>query len=382
MTTPAEEQVETTRPRRWLRLSVRALMVVVVVLAVALGWFVRRARVQREAVAAIERSGGQVRYDWEVLSTGGLNPNGKPRWPRWVVDRLGPDYFGHVVLVELRGRATDAEMAGVARFGHLRGFYARKTAVTDEGLAALRGASQLEMLHLMSNPAVSGASLAHFQGLPNLRHLTLSDSRVADGDLAHLEGMPRLEWLDLSGAGITSEGLAHLKGLTGVTRLVLSRTRVADLGPIRPMARLALLDLGSTRISDDGLTAVEDFGALQYLTLTNGKVTDAGLAHVSGLATIKNLRLAGTGITDAGLARLCGLANLDSLDLSRTGITDAGLTQLARVQGLRTLNLQETPALTDAGLAGLRKALPTLRINRAPARRPASVGPATPSKGP
>ena len=138
------------------------------------------------------------------------------------------------MLVELREKATDAEMAGVARFDHLLGLFVRKTAVTDEGLATLRGASRLEMLHLVSNRSVSGASLAHLQGLPNLRHLTLSGSRVTDGDLAHLEGMARLEWLDLSGTGVTNEGLAHINSLTGLTRLVLARTRVADVAADPP----------------------------------------------------------------------------------------------------------------------------------------------------
>ena len=65
MTTPAEEQVGTGRPRRRYRLSVQAVMAVVLILAVLLGWFVRRAQVQREAVAAIEKSGGQVVYYWQ-----------------------------------------------------------------------------------------------------------------------------------------------------------------------------------------------------------------------------------------------------------------------------------------------------------------------------
>ncbi len=45
-----------SRPwQRFLRFSVRGLIVLVLVIGAGLGWIVRSAQVQREAVAAIER---------------------------------------------------------------------------------------------------------------------------------------------------------------------------------------------------------------------------------------------------------------------------------------------------------------------------------------
>jgi hypothetical protein len=46
-------------------MSLRAMMLVIVVVAGWLGWICNRARVQREAVAAIEAAGGMVSFDWE-----------------------------------------------------------------------------------------------------------------------------------------------------------------------------------------------------------------------------------------------------------------------------------------------------------------------------
>jgi hypothetical protein len=46
--------------QRFLRFSVRGLIVVVLVIGVWLGWLVRSARIQREAVAAIRIAGGNV----------------------------------------------------------------------------------------------------------------------------------------------------------------------------------------------------------------------------------------------------------------------------------------------------------------------------------
>jgi hypothetical protein len=45
-----------------LRFSVRGLIVLVLLVGGWLGWIVRNARIQREAVAAIERAGRHVAY--------------------------------------------------------------------------------------------------------------------------------------------------------------------------------------------------------------------------------------------------------------------------------------------------------------------------------
>jgi hypothetical protein len=55
------ERLSTSR-RRWLRLSVRGLIVLVLVIGTELGWVVHGARVERDAVAAIQRQSGSVHY--------------------------------------------------------------------------------------------------------------------------------------------------------------------------------------------------------------------------------------------------------------------------------------------------------------------------------
>ena len=98
------------RPFR-VRLSVRLLMALVLLAASGLGWVVNRAHVQRDAVAAIVRGGGTVLYDWDVTYVPGqpygddyrLTINGKPKWPKWLIDHLGPDYFA----VSARPDSTD-----------------------------------------------------------------------------------------------------------------------------------------------------------------------------------------------------------------------------------------------------------------------------------
>jgi hypothetical protein len=76
--------------RRYLRISLRGLIVLVLVLGSALGWIVNCSKGHHDAVAAIEQAGGTVKYEWQVKDRR-PNSNGKPRWPRWLVDHLGPD---------------------------------------------------------------------------------------------------------------------------------------------------------------------------------------------------------------------------------------------------------------------------------------------------
>jgi hypothetical protein len=50
-----------------VRLTVRALMALVLLIAAGLGWAAYRARLQRDAVAAIVKAGGKVFYEGQHL---------------------------------------------------------------------------------------------------------------------------------------------------------------------------------------------------------------------------------------------------------------------------------------------------------------------------
>jgi internalin A len=86
------------RPR--IRFSLRSLMIFVLLIGGTLGWIVYSARVQRDAVAAIEAAGGSVWYQWQWRN-GKPILNGHPPWPEWIVNLVGVDYFGGVVRVSL-----------------------------------------------------------------------------------------------------------------------------------------------------------------------------------------------------------------------------------------------------------------------------------------
>src|SRR4051812_36620086 len=98
-------------------------------LAILLAWVVERARIQRQAVAAIQGAGGSVNYNWE-LTPNPINirnhqalfaptPSGRPWAPRWLVDLVGPDFFGSVKVVYLGPQEPDAFMGRVGQLDRL-----------------------------------------------------------------------------------------------------------------------------------------------------------------------------------------------------------------------------------------------------------------------
>jgi len=100
-----------SRPwRRYLRFSVRGLIVLVLVIGGWLGWLVRGAHIQREAVAGITRACGSVKYDYG-WTNGNYIPGEKPSKPGRLAALIGVDYFGHVTEVWLFSSSTTADAA-------------------------------------------------------------------------------------------------------------------------------------------------------------------------------------------------------------------------------------------------------------------------------
>ena len=87
--------------RRFVRFSLRTLLLFMLVVCVALGWKVERTRKQRDTVAWVHQMGGSVVYDYEVDDNGRRVPNAEPPGRKWLRNLLGIDYFDDVVEVDL-----------------------------------------------------------------------------------------------------------------------------------------------------------------------------------------------------------------------------------------------------------------------------------------
>jgi hypothetical protein len=264
--------------RRYLRFSMRGLIVLVLAIGAGLGWFARSARIQREALLALEKTGASVSYKSQARNA---YPKGKSRARAWLEDFVGIDYIDHIVAAHFSGIASDREMTYLGCLTAMERLYIEGLDVTDSGFAELRGLTSLQVL-------------------------SLPGAQVTDVRLAHLKGMTNLTELELHGGQITGAGLAHLSGLINLTDL----------------------DLSGSEVSDAGLANLERMNRLSTFNLSNTRVSDAGLAHLKGLASLTKLFLNGTRVTDAGLLHLKALGNLEELDLGGTSVTADGMKKL------------------------------------------------------
>ena len=123
--------------KRYLRFSFRTMIVLVLAIGAGLGWVIHRVRVQRDAVAAIRRAGGDVWYDWQFKGNSHIT-SGEPWGSKRLVEALGVDYFGNVTVVSGTKLFSDNELAHVGSLGQLERLILNKSSVTDAGLAHVR----------------------------------------------------------------------------------------------------------------------------------------------------------------------------------------------------------------------------------------------------
>ena len=278
--------------RRWLRISLRALLIIVLITGGGIGWVMHRARVQRGAVEAIRRAGGWAYYDWELMDIKTSNFDGLrvklkgvPSWPKWLNDLLGADYVGSVRSVGLPA-ANDADpiMPHVAQLQGLEELYIGPAVrLSDAGMAHLRGLTRLKVLHLPNTDhgRITGEGLKHIGGLFRLQRLSLRCLPFTDADLAPLRRLSDLRTLDGLSPKLTDVGMSNLSSL----------------------ANLRWLDLSWTRIGPAGLIHLRRMSRLQVLNLEGTHVTDASLPTLAGLPALTNVRLLHSGVTSVGAAK-------------------------------------------------------------------------------
>jgi len=150
--------------------------------------------------------------------------------------------------VNTADKFDDAELAKFAPVKDLiSDLNLARTQVTDEGLAAVSGMSQLKRLRL-ENTKIGDAGLEHLSGVKSLEYLNLYGTRVTDKGLGALAGLSNLKKLYVWQTGVTREGAETVsKTIPGITvnlgdkgEVSMAPVAVAKTEPEKPVKPVAL----------------------------------------------------------------------------------------------------------------------------------------------
>jgi beta-lactamase regulating signal transducer with metallopeptidase domain/5-hydroxyisourate hydrolase-like protein (transthyretin family) len=258
------------------------------------------------------------------------------------------DADGHVVEVNMASHSvgkqgiqnprkdTDGGLRAAAGFPRLRRFIGTRGQVTDEGLRALRGLTDLELLWVSEGNAVTDAGVAHLTGLTKLKRVHLSGSRLTDASLAVLAGLPALEELGIGNNVFTDDGLKQLAGLTNLRRLYLGMNQKplteAGIRHLAGLTKLTRLDLQMVPLTDAAVANLKDMKEMQSLWIGNDTdpLTDASINVLTGMSKLRDLGVRGSKFSSEGIERLLKLPELKELRVGSSAIPEARQAELSK----------------------------------------------------
>ncbi len=190
--------------------------------------------------------------------------------------------FSRLKSLSLGIEADDACAARIAECRQLQSLQLVFTSITDDGLKAISGLTELKRLNIDSH-IITDTGIGHVKTLPKLDHLSLRASKLTDESLAHIAEIKSLTRLDINGSGrpgfvipgnlpqasFTVSGLLKLKVLPNLRTLWL--TNFSSSGGYSALKELKQLTELTFMMADLSST---DFSILEE-ALPNTRITSA-----------------------------------------------------------------------------------------------------------
>ncbi len=231
------------RKRPWYSFSLRAFLLAILLIAIALGVLVRKIRYeqQKATIYSLRSDGLEIGYHresrlpwWRYLLTSAQLTDDVRSFLLYSGSLNESDLNSLRMfhrLESLRLNDSTSDITPLAGLTQLKKFVLSKTNVTD--ISALANLTQLKLLVIREAPLLDITPLA---GLTQLKELVLSKTNVTD--ISALANMTQLEKLVIREAPISD--IAPLAGMTQLKELNLRNTDVTDLTPLAKLTNVEI----------------------------------------------------------------------------------------------------------------------------------------------
>lgn len=336
-----KEQASPTRTRFRLRYSLRGLMVVVTLVAVACGWLAwQRQSYHRELAACKlleQQYDARIALDYE-LSAGSESAHPQLRWEELWHGRI---FYPTQGVGCYRARLDRRAWQAINALPHIKELHLyncenEADTMTFSQLASLR---RLEI----TVDKLSSVELQKIAALPHLQELTLArPDRSALDDQAtatwaeSLAPLRELKILNLENLPITATAVTTIAGMKELRELSLVNCRIdpQHLREWEQLQQLERLVISDVLVNDDVLNAWTKLRKLNYVILDRCSISDTGLGSLSQLPDLVYLAIRDAPISDDGLLQLKKLPKIRELKLNGTPLTRRSLKTLESIPSL------------------------------------------------
>ncbi len=277
---------ETKPKRRWLQISLRSCLLILLIASVVFGFIANHAHKRKSAIAAIRAHGGTIKFGPETL----------PNWyEKFLRQLFGSETYQPVRTINmLTGGRNERE---------------KKKLPVD--------------------------FLARLSALPEIEFLGLENTVISDSDWHNISKFRKLQILYLGHSNLSDDGVKHLSQLPELDTLSMGDTKEitdAAIPFISKLPKLTNLKLGSTKISDHGLRTLSPISELEILELPNVKVTSDGVELLKKIPSLRIVLLDWTDVDDRALDSLAVLPNIQRLQLLQTHVTAEGIQRFRKMR--------------------------------------------------
>jgi hypothetical protein len=282
----------------WLQFSLRTMLVVTLLIALAIGLPRQRSLSQHRAARRLTDRGAEVWLASDVRS--------QQSQVQWLI--FGDNRYDFVFRVSFRDQQ-----------------------LTANDIALVRQFPDLPELR-MTNCHLDTAATSELGTLTSLRGLRVEGGSLAGLEAVAWENVSQLGWLVLEDIDLTQLDCRRLSGLKDCTELKLASDSLADQQlKLLTMQNLNMLSLVGSNFSDAGLACLAGSPNLQFLSVRNSRVTGSGLRSLPATAELLMLNLDGSGITAEGLQNLSRHRLLSMVQVRSTPLSKEDILNLAAI---------------------------------------------------